>query len=158
MKIISHRGNLYGPNPQNENTLDSINKALLNEFDVEIDLWYEKGRLWLGHDLPVCEVHDSFVKNPKLWCHAKNIGALRYLQSIDAHAFYHTSEDVVLTTWGRVWTSRWLKGSDCLRVEQLPIAVVEPNLKELPTHPLPDAICTDFPIDLRQDLRSRFLL
>ena len=39
MKIISHRGNLKGPDPKNENTKGQIDKALKMSFDVEIDLW-----------------------------------------------------------------------------------------------------------------------
>ena len=40
MKVISHRGNLNGPNKQTENTIESIKTAINLGFDVEIDVWY----------------------------------------------------------------------------------------------------------------------
>ena len=39
MKIISHRGNLYGPNPELENKPEYILAAIKCNFRVEIDLW-----------------------------------------------------------------------------------------------------------------------
>ena len=36
---ISHRGNLTGPIPEKENTVDYINDAIHQGFDVEIDIW-----------------------------------------------------------------------------------------------------------------------
>ena len=39
MKIISHRGNLNGPNKNLENRLDTIEKAIQLGFDVEVDIW-----------------------------------------------------------------------------------------------------------------------
>ena len=44
MKIISHRGNLEGRIPEDENNPDYIHEAIESGFDVEIDLWlYENG-------------------------------------------------------------------------------------------------------------------
>ena len=42
MFYISHRGNLKGPDRQNENKIEYINNALKKNFDVEIDLWFVK--------------------------------------------------------------------------------------------------------------------
>jgi len=39
MRIISHRGNLYGPNQKTENSIDSIYSAISLGFDIEIDIW-----------------------------------------------------------------------------------------------------------------------
>ena len=39
MILISHRGNLDGPQPENENRPDYIEKALLN-YNVEIDIFF----------------------------------------------------------------------------------------------------------------------
>jgi len=38
MKLISHRGNLFGPNPTNENNPDYILNAIELGYDVEIDV------------------------------------------------------------------------------------------------------------------------
>lgn len=52
MIIISHRGNINGPNPRMENKPEYIKKALDENFMVEIDVWFYQGELWLGHDEP----------------------------------------------------------------------------------------------------------
>ena len=47
MIFISHRGNLSGPNPKLENSINYINEAL-KKFDVEIDLWFHQRKILLG--------------------------------------------------------------------------------------------------------------
>ena len=44
MILIAHRGNLFGKSEE-ENHPDFIDQALLQGFDVEIDLWYKNGSL-----------------------------------------------------------------------------------------------------------------
>ena len=44
MKIISHRGNLNGPNSVSENSILAISRALGQGFDVEIDVWFKNGK------------------------------------------------------------------------------------------------------------------
>ena len=71
MIIISHRGNLFGPDRKNENRPEQIKKALKEKFDVEIDVWLMKKKWFLGHDKPEYRVSKKFLENPRLWCHAK---------------------------------------------------------------------------------------
>ena len=52
MILISHRGNLSGPNPLRENTANYIDEAIKKGFDVEIDIWENEGDFFLGHDEP----------------------------------------------------------------------------------------------------------
>ena len=52
MLKIAHRGNLYGPDPERENTIEVISEALALGYDVEIDIWLVDGKLYLGHDEP----------------------------------------------------------------------------------------------------------
>ena len=52
MKIISHRGNLTGPQPDKENTPEYVSRALDEGFDCEIDLWLINKDLYTGHDKP----------------------------------------------------------------------------------------------------------
>ena len=40
MKLIAHRGNVNGPNPDKENHTDYINEAIILGYDVEIDVWF----------------------------------------------------------------------------------------------------------------------
>ena len=43
---ISHRGNLYGPDLDKENTVDSIFNAINKNYEVEIDVWVIYGFLY----------------------------------------------------------------------------------------------------------------
>ena len=62
IKLISHRGNLNGVNPDRENSPSYIQKAIFAGYDVEIDVrWWNDG-IWLGHDTPDWEVPISFLE------------------------------------------------------------------------------------------------
>jgi len=51
MIVISHRGNLSGPNHRTENTLTQIESALLSGFGIETDIRRnESGILYISHD------------------------------------------------------------------------------------------------------------
>jgi glycerophosphoryl diester phosphodiesterase len=51
--LYAHRGNLFGPKPELENTPDYIDEAIKFGFKVEVDVWLkEDGNLYLGHDKP----------------------------------------------------------------------------------------------------------
>jgi glycerophosphoryl diester phosphodiesterase len=105
MKIISHRGNLNGPNSITENSILAITAALDKGFDVEIDVWFKNGKWYLGHDKPTYSVDESFLKNKKLWCHAKNLDALNLmLKNNKIHCFWHQNDDFTLTSKKYIWT------------------------------------------------------
>jgi hypothetical protein len=103
-KYISHRGNLNGPEKHLENTVPYIDIALKKGFDVEIDIWLVDNQLYLGHDKPENVINIEYLSNDNLWCHCKNIEAFELLLSHKIHCFYHTTEDVILTSRGYVWT------------------------------------------------------
>ena len=50
MYLISHRGNINGIEKNNENNPDYINQAISSGYDVEVDVRYESGQFFLGHD------------------------------------------------------------------------------------------------------------
>jgi len=52
MILISHRGNINGKFESYENEPTYIDLALSKGYDVEIDVWYVDGLLYLGHDKP----------------------------------------------------------------------------------------------------------
>ncbi len=58
MKLIAHRGNTQGPNPERENSPEYIEEALNAGYDVEVDVWYDCAteKFWLGHDEPQYDV------------------------------------------------------------------------------------------------------
>lgn len=104
MILISHRGNIEGKVPESENNPLYINKALQRGYDVEIDVWYNNGAFYLGHDNPQYEVSINYLRNDKMWCHAKNVEALNLMLKENIHCFWHQEDDVTLTSRGHMWT------------------------------------------------------
>jgi hypothetical protein len=120
MLLIAHRGNITGPNPLRENSPDYINEALQNGYDVEVDVWMLDDQIYLGHNLPKYDISIDYLKNDKLWCHCKNIDALKYLLDSGVHCFFHKSDDVTLTSRGVIWTfpnKQLVEGSVCVMPE-----------------------------------------
>ena len=69
MKLISHRGNLHGKNPDLENRPDYILQALKKGYHCEIDVWLIRNKIFLGHDKirkKMYEVKIDFLKHKKL--------------------------------------------------------------------------------------------
>ena len=105
MKLISHRGNQNGPQPDRENHPIYIFEALAQGFEVEIDVWIQNGgAVYLGHDRPTYSVNENMLKIQGLWCHAKNIEALYYMVKQDINCFWHQEDSVTLTSKGYIWT------------------------------------------------------
>lgn len=105
MFLISHRGNILGPNKRDENRPDYVEHAMLDKgFDVEVDVWMVGNRYYLGHDAPTHMVNWSFLEDERLWCHAKNTEALFGLLEMGLHCFFHGKDDVTLTSRGFLWT------------------------------------------------------
>lgn len=103
MKIISHRGNVNGINLNLENNPHHI-ENLSKTIDCEIDVWMVEGSLFLGHDKPEYRINKSFLKNQNLWCHAKNLDALKFMLNEGIVCFYHDKDDFTLTSNGFIWT------------------------------------------------------
>ena len=100
-RLISHRGNVLGPNPSKENHPEYILNALKN-YDVEIDVWFENKNFYLGHDVPKYEVSKLFLFNEKFIIHAKSLETFLELEKYsDLEVFYQNQEDVVVTTQSR---------------------------------------------------------
>ncbi len=106
MKLISHRGNIFGKNPDLENRPDYILQAIKKGYDCEIDVWLVRNKIFLGHDKikeKLYEVKIDFLKNKKLWCHAKNIEALNLMIKSNIHCFWHEDDLITITSKGWLW-------------------------------------------------------
>ncbi len=107
MRLISHRGNLTGPNPIRENSIDYIEDAIFESFDVEIDLRVEDDICYLGHDEPQYIVTMEWLRKYKdvLWIHCKNREALEKLStsSITFNYFWHETDSYTITSKGIGW-------------------------------------------------------
>lgn len=109
MILISHRGNIKGPNRPQENHPDYILKALQQGYNVEIDVWYTD-KFMLGHDKPQYifpfDLLEKFYTN--LWIYCKNVKALIKMGEIDylpsrLNYFWHEEDTVTLTSKNHIW-------------------------------------------------------
>jgi hypothetical protein len=110
MIFISHRGNITGPNPLKENSLDHIYGAINLGFDVEVDLWKVGENFFTGHDKPKEHI-DPFTDLPftKIWYHCKNKEVLSYfvknLPNIGFKFFWHETDRYTLVANSLyIWT------------------------------------------------------
>lgn len=105
IKLIAHRGNREGSRPEFENAPRYVKEALSAGYDVEIDVRYEDGMWYLGHDSPKYEIPFDFLRLPGLWCHAKNIRALELMLTVKKiNCFWHENDECSLTSHGWIWT------------------------------------------------------
>jgi len=148
IKIISHRGNLNGLNPDTENKPHQIDLAIKNGFDVEIDLWLVDDNFFLGHDKPIDKIELSWLKcrSSYLWVHCKNIELLNFfvINKVDLNYFFHQKDDVALTSKFFLWVYPKKKyTSNSILVCN---NICDFNLINSP----PYGICTDFPLTFKQ--------
>lgn len=103
-KIICHRGNMFGPNPSEENKPEYLQAALDAGYDVELDVWLKTDGLYLGHDEPTYKINRFFLQNQRVWAHCKNIEAyLELVKFKNINCFFHTEEEMVMTSQGFLW-------------------------------------------------------
>lgn len=150
MYIISHRGNLNGPNDPRENRPDLILEVLEMGYHVEVDVWYKDEKFFLGHDFPKYKTEIEFLSNERVWCHAKNIECLEKLLNYkNINCFFHKNDDVTLTSKNYMWTfpNRHLtKNSICVMPE-----VCDYSNEDLKVC---KGICTDYPAKYRKLLET----
>ena len=140
--IISHRGNLTGANPDKENHPDYIRTAMNLGYSVELDVWFIDGNYVLGHDKPQYEVDYTFIKySSHLWCHAKNVEALKELLRVSVQCFWHQDDDYTVTSKGFIWVYPGKKlVKNCIAVLPETAHYSDDGLKAC------RGICTDYPI------------
>jgi glycerophosphoryl diester phosphodiesterase len=151
IKIISHRGNINGPEPEKENSLKQISNALDIGFDVEIDAWVKDDeKIYLGHDEPSHPVDLKFIlkHNEKLWVHCKNIEAMSYFNDFNFINFFgHSYDNFTLTSKRYIFTKpgqRQTRGSVCVMPEK------SGRLGDVAS--LTYGVCTDFPMLYKENL------
>tara|TARA_B100001094_G_C17858225_1_gene636094 strand:+ start:349 stop:765 length:417 start_codon:yes stop_codon:yes gene_type:complete len=103
MILISHRGNLSGPNPEKENKPEQIYKVLNLGYQCEVDIWKKDGDFYLGHHEPQYKIDLNLLNNKNLWIHAKNLEALYSLPKTLRY-FWHQTDDYTLTSDNFIWT------------------------------------------------------
>jgi hypothetical protein len=107
MILISHRGNINGPNPARENSPYYVMEAIVMGYNVEIDVWLIDGTLFLGHDEPQYKIDISWIddRSYKLWIHCKNTEALSFFNKhyYDINYFWHENDTATLTSKKYIW-------------------------------------------------------
>ena len=105
MILISHRGNLNGPNEIRENSPYYIMEAIAEGYDVEIDLWVINGEIYLGHDNPQYKINNDWLieRTNKLWIHCKNVDSLNWIKDTGLHYFWHQEDTLTLTSKNYIW-------------------------------------------------------
>jgi hypothetical protein len=137
MKIVSHRGNIEGPDSNLENCPDQIRRAMNLGFDVEVDVWRAGSSWMLGHDNPSYSVEEDFFTTG-MWVHCKNFEAISEMKkkSRNFEFFWHENDRMTLTSGLIPWcySGQYIEGG--ITVHLSGPALVP--LKSL-------GICTDFP-------------
>lgn len=139
---IAHRGNVNGPSDR-ENEPEYLKDALAQGYELEVDVWFVAGTLWLGHDTPQYSVDYSFLASisDKSWFHCKNLEALAYFSHALRHLryFWHEEDKYTLTSTNRIWVYPG---------EEVPKGAVVVDLDLSNVKSYKDsayAVCTDYP-------------
>jgi hypothetical protein len=143
MLLISHRGNLYGPNSARENAPDYIDHAIDKKYHVEVDLWKFGEHVLLGHDYGQYEISLDWLgqRQEHLWIHCKNVQALELMTKTTLNYFWHNNDDYTMTSKGFIWAypGKQKVGRTCILV--MPDSIWT---KEYVTKEKPFGICSDF--------------
>lgn len=112
MIFIAHRGNLNGSIPDLENSPEHLMNAVNQGYDIELDIWYENNKFFLGHDFPKYEIKSPETMFPpsNTWYHCKNVEILswfsdmrRYLPNLKY--FWHQNDFyTVVSNTSYIWT------------------------------------------------------
>ena len=126
MKLISHRANIFGPNPLLENHPDQIDKCIKLGYDVEVDMRMIDSIFYLGHDSPDYCVSMEWINDREnnLWIHCKDFMVLNKFSfgNNQYNYFWHQEDNFTLTSKGYIWTYPYKQVTNmsviCLQQEQ----------------------------------------
>lgn len=151
MRFIAHRGNVKGPKPEWENKKSYIRQALQLGFDVEIDVSYIDGKLFLGHDEPGEEVSLEYLSSSSLWVHAKTAATFAYLTGFsEINTFLQSEEAIVVSSRQYLWNH-----SKCTDFTPRSVAVVLDYDKEfLSKYVKISGVCSDYVLSYRMEFEQ----
>lgn len=143
MKLISHRGNYDGVNPERENKPSYIDTAISMGYEVEVDIRYIDGKFYLGHDTPDTLITVTWIEKRKnnIWFHCKNLESAKELSKIENVKFFcHSNDNYVLTSTKHIWVHDLNLPIDDTCIIPL---LGEQSIKNF-KHKVVYAICTDY--------------
>lgn len=105
MILISHRGNINGPEKLYENKPSRIIYVIEKGYNVEIDIWFKDDNFYLGHDIPEYKISQQWLQtnNQHLWVHCKNVEAIKQCEQLNLHYFWHENDTLTLTSKNYIW-------------------------------------------------------
>ena len=148
--MISHRGNIRGPIPDKENRPSYIDCAIGNGYDVEIDVNYVNGELWLGHDEPQYKVTHTWIqaRSKYLWLHCKDFESAK--ECWKYQAFCHSGDPFVFTSNNKIWLHG--ENESIYTLDDMTIIPVINKQESTSFHTangIPFGVCTDYPAILK---------
>jgi hypothetical protein len=165
VRIISHRGNLTGPDSDKENTESYLIEALNMGFDIEFDIWYIS-KFWLGHDSPLKSfstdtlLHwSTMYMNQNFYVHCKNMWALEEMIKISKRniiPFFHDVDQCILLKDNTIWVHPSAVHSSLTRENCIAVYSTCKTVKYDINYDIDferfHGICTDYPLTLRNSL------
>jgi len=102
MILIAHRGNLYGRQPERENTPEYLNEAIHLGYHVMVDAWYHDGCFYFGERKPLWKPFPDWLPYAmnSVLLRARNPEALLEANKQGFNVFWHQSDSYALTSWG----------------------------------------------------------
>ncbi len=154
MLIISHRGNLNGPEGSGDCDRDRVLLALRLGFDVEIDVRCHQRECWVGHDEPLYRLSELVVPiSARIWFHAKDLESFRQVVSHGRMAFAHAVDAFVpVVNTDAIWVHPNQNENVLFqetKVDDLVLLDVAgyPRLDQGKLQRFPFAVCTDWPLE-----------
>lgn len=161
--IIAHRANVFGPNPQTENSIKSLEFCIKNHIDVELDVWHVDGKFYLGHDEPKYEIdiikYNFGIINAFLHC--KTIETFyelrkhfRFSKQVDL--FMHNKDDATVTNNGFIWTypgKKLFKDSIAVMPEIISQFYLN-ETRELYKKNMIKGVCTDYIVEWLDETKN----
>jgi hypothetical protein len=171
IEIISHRGNLEGPEPTFENKMETFQKAMDLGYSLELDIWHKDDGLYLGHDGP--DTKTSFEELLKLtigypyqnvYVHCKTLETLQEcVKEIPLGLFscfvpfFHDVDDCIMLMNGVVWIHPHATKKSLHRPSHSILVCPDPiknnYIDELPWNEYA-GVCTDFPLLIQKKLEE----
>ena len=138
MLLISHRGNIEGPNSQLENHPTRIDSAINLGYDCEIDVRIVDNKIYLGHDNPQHLINILWLHNRKnnLWIHCKDLVTFSKFNTHYSkfNYFFHESDLGVLTSHHYIWSTNNVNNGILVMPELFDVEVNEHTL----------GVCSDY--------------
>lgn len=138
MILISHRGNINGPDSQLENHPTRIDNAIGRGYDCEIDVRVIDNKIYLGHDESkhLIDIGWLHKRRDSLWIHCKDLITLSKFNTCYNYLnyFFHESDLGVLTSHHYIWSTNNINNGILVMPESFDTKVNEYTL----------GVCSDY--------------